>query len=161
MPVPLKFGLAGGPLIISILLARKRNIGRLNFFMAASANLMLRELGITLFLTCVGLNAGIRFVDVLVNGDGFVYMGLAAFITFVPLAIVALIGRFVFKVNYLSLIGAIAGATTDPPALAFANGVTASDAANVAYASVYPLTMLLRIFAGQMLAIALFSTTVM
>jgi len=161
MPVPLKFGLAGGPLIISILLARKRSIGRLNFFMAASANLMLRELGITLFLTCVGLNAGIRFVDVLVNGDGFVYMGLAAFITFVPLAIVAVIGRFVFKVNYLSLIGAIAGATTDPPAHAFANGVTASDAANVAYASVYPLTMLLRIFAGQMLAIALFSTTVM
>ncbi|MFA6836817.1 MAG: putative transporter [Fibrobacteraceae bacterium] len=160
MPVPLKLGLAGGPLIISIILARIRRIGQLNFFMAASANLMLRELGITLFLTCVGLNAGIRFVYVLVNGDGLFYMGLAAFITFIPIFVVGLVGRFVFKVNYLSLCGAIAGSMTDPPALAFANAIVPSDASNVAYASVYPLTMLLRIFSGQVLAIVLFTAAV-
>ncbi len=158
VPVPLKFGLAGGPLIISILLSRKRTIGPFNFFMASSANLMLRELGITLFLTCVGLNAGIRFVDVLVNGDGLHYMALASLITFVPLAIIGVIGHCVFKVNYLSLCGTIAGSMTDPPALAFANALAPSDATNVAYASVYPLTMLMRIFSAQMLAIFLFAT---
>lgn len=158
MPMPLKLGLAGGPLIVAILLSRKRKIGPLNFFMAASANLMLRELGITLFLTCVGLNAGIRFFDVLLNGDGFYYMGLAALITFIPLMIVGIIGKLVFKVNYLSLCGMIAGSMTDPPALAFANGLSSSEATNVAYASVYPLTMLLRILTAQVLAILLLST---
>lgn len=157
MPTPLKLGLAGGPLVVSILLSRKRKIGPLNFFMAASANLMLRELGITLFLTCVGLNAGIRFFDVLLNGDGFYYMGLAALITFVPLMIAGIVGRVVFKVNYLSLCGAIAGSMTDPPALAFANGLSNSEAVNVGYASVYPLTMLLRILSGQVLAILLYT----
>ena len=155
MPTPLKLGLAGGPLVVSILLSRKRKIGPLNFFMAASANLMLRELGITLFLSCVGLNAGIKFFDVLLNGDGFYYMGLAALITFIPLIIVGVIGCTVYKINYLSLCGAIAGATTDPPALAFANGLANSEATNVGYASVYPLTMLLRILSGQLLAILL------
>ncbi len=157
MPTPLKLGLAGGPLVVSIILSRKRKIGPLNFFMAASANLMLRELGITLFLTCVGLNAGIRFFDVLLNGDGFYYMGLAALITFIPLMIAGIVGRVVFKVNYLSLCGAIAGSMTDPPALAFANGLSNSEAVNVGYASVYPLTMLLRILSGQVLAILLYA----
>lgn len=157
MPTPLKLGLAGGPLIVAILLSRKRKIGPLNFFMAASANLMLRELGITLFLTCVGLNAGIRFFDVLLNGDGFYYMGLAALITFIPLIIVGIIGTVVFKINYLSLCGMIAGSMTDPPALAFANGLSNSEATNVGYASVYPLTMLLRILSAQVLAILLIS----
>ena len=157
MPTPLKLGLAGGPLVISIILSRKRKIGPLNFFMAASANLMLRELGITLFLTCVGLNAGIKFFDVLLNGDGFYYMGLAALITFVPLMVAGVVGRVVFKVNYLSLCGAIAGSMTDPPALAFANGLSNSEAVNVGYASVYPLTMLLRILSGQVLAILLYA----
>lgn len=157
MPTPLKLGLAGGPLIVAILLSRKRKIGPLNFFMAASANLMLRELGITLFLTCVGLNAGIRFFDVLLNGDGFYYMGLAALITFIPLMIVGIIGTVVFKINYLSLCGMIAGSMTDPPALAFANGLSNSEATNVGYASVYPLTMLLRILSAQVLAILLIS----
>ncbi|MCQ2107312.1 MAG: putative transporter [Fibrobacter sp.] len=157
MPTPLKLGLAGGPLVISIILSRKRKIGPLNFFMAASANLMLRELGITLFLTCVGLNAGIKFFDVLLNGDGFYYMGLAALITFVPLMVAGIVGRLVFKVNYLSLCGAIAGSMTDPPALAFANGLSNSEAVNVGYASVYPLTMLLRILSGQVLAILLYA----
>ena len=155
MPTPLKLGLAGGPLIVSILLSRKRKIGPLNFFMANSANLMLREFGLTLFLSCVGLNAGIKFFDVLLNGDGLYYMGLAALITFLPLAIVATIGHLVFKVNYLSLCGVLAGATTDPPALAFANGQANSEAVNIGYASVYPLTMLLRILSGQVLAILL------
>jgi putative transport protein len=155
MPTPLKLGLAGGPLIVAILLSRKRKIGPLNFFMAASANLMLRELGITLFLTCVGLNAGIKFFDVLLNGDGFYYMGLAALITFIPLMIAGIVGTLVFKVNYLSLCGMIAGSMTDPPALAFANGMTNSEATNVGYASVYPLTMLLRILSAQVLAILL------
>ena len=155
MPTPLRLGLAGGPLIVAILLSRKRKIGPLNFFMANSANLMLREFGLTLFLSCVGLNAGIRFFDVLLNGDGLYYMGLAALITFIPLAIVATVGHLVFKVNYLSLCGVLAGATTDPPALAFANGQAESDAVNIGYASVYPLTMLLRILSGQVLAILL------
>ena len=159
MPTPLKLGLAGGPLIVSIILSRKRKIGPLNFFMANSANLMLREFGLTLFLSCVGLNAGIKFFDVLLNGDGIYYMGLAALITFVPLAIVATVGHLVFKVNYLSLCGVLAGATTDPPAIAFANGQADSEAVNIGYASVYPLTMLLRILSGQVLAILLISTT--
>ena len=116
---------------------------------------MLRELGITLFLTCVGLNAGIKFFDVLLNGDGFYYMGLAALITFIPLMIAGIVGTLVFKVNYLSLCGMIAGSMTDPPALAFANSMTNSEATNVGYASVYPLTMLLRILSGQVLAILL------
>lgn len=157
MPTPLKLGLAGGPLVVSIILSRKRKIGPFNFFMAASANLMLRELGITLFLTCVGLNAGIKFFDVLLNGDGFYYMGLAALITFIPLMVAGIVGRVVFKVNYLSLCGAIAGSMTDPPALAFANGLSNSEAVNVGYASVYPLTMLLRILSGQVLAILLYT----
>jgi putative transport protein len=155
MPTPLKLGLAGGPLVVAIVLSRKRKIGPLNFFMANSANLMLREFGLTLFLSCVGLNAGIKFFDVLLNGDGLYYMGLAALITFIPLAIVATVGHLVFKVNYLSLCGVLAGATTDPPALAFANGQAESDAVNIGYASVYPLTMLLRILSGQVLAIVL------
>ena len=155
MPTPLKLGLAGGPLIVAILLSRKRKIGPLNFFMASSANLMLREFGLTLFLSCVGLNAGIKFFDVLLNGDGLYYMGLAALITFLPLAIMATVGHLVFKVNYLSLCGVLAGATTDPPALAFANGLAESEAVNIGYASVYPLTMLLRILSGQVLAVLL------
>lgn len=157
MPTPLKLGLAGGPLIIAILLSRKRKIGPLNFFMANSANLMLREFGLTLFLSCVGLNAGIKFFDVLLNGDGIYYMGLAAFITFIPLAIVATIGHLIFKVNFLSLCGVLAGATTDPPALAFANSQADSEAVNIGYVSVYPLTMLLRILSAQILAILLVS----
>lgn len=157
MPTPLKLGLAGGPLIVAIILSRKRKIGPLNFFMANSANLMLRELGITIFLSCVGLNAGIKFFDVLLNGDGFYYMALSAIITFFPLMVVAIVGKAVFKVNYLSLCGVLAGATTDPPALAFANGLSNSEATNVGYASVYPLTMLLRILSGQVLAILLIS----
>lgn len=157
MPTPLKLGLAGGPLIIAILLSRKRKIGPLNFFMANSANLMLREFGLTLFLSCVGLNAGIKFFDVLLNGDGLYYTGLAAFITFIPLAIVATIGHLIFKVNFLSLCGVLAGATTDPPALAFANSQADSEAVNIGYVSVYPLTMLLRILSAQILAILLVS----
>ena len=157
MPTPLKLGLAGGPLIVAIILSRKRKMGPLNFFMANSANLMLRELGITIFLSCVGLNAGIKFFDVLLNGDGFYYMALSAIITFFPLMIVAIVGKAVCKVNYLSLCGVLAGATTDPPALAFANGLSNSEATNIGYASVYPLTMLLRILSGQVLAILLIS----
>jgi len=157
MPTPLKLGLAGGPLVVSIVLSRVRKIGPLNFFMGRGANLMLRELGITLFLTCVGLNAGIKFFDVLLNGDGFYYMGLAALITFIPLMVAGIVGKLFLKVNYLSLCGAIAGSMTDPPALAFANGLSNSEAVNVGYASVYPLTMLLRILSGQVLAIVLFS----
>ena len=157
MPTPLKLGLAGGPLIIAILLSRKRKIGPLNFFMSNSANLMLREFGLTLFLSCVGLNAGIKFFDVLLNGDGLYYTGLAAFITFIPLAIVATIGHLIFKVNFLSLCGVLAGATTDPPALAFANSQADSEAVNIGYVSVYPLTMLLRILSAQILAILLVS----
>ena len=155
--LPAFLGIFLGVIVGSIPVAIPGMPTPLNFFMANSANLMLRELGITIFLSCVGLNAGIKFFDVLLNDDGFYYMALSAIITFIPLMIVAIVGKAVFKVNYLSLCGVLAGATTDPPALAFANGLSNSEATNIGYASVYPLTMLLRILSGQVLAILLIS----
>ncbi len=155
VPAPVKLGLAGGPLVVAILLSRVGHIGPLFWYLPQSANLVLREIGIVLFLAAVGLRAGDRFVETLVSGDGFVWMGLAALITLVPLLVVALIGRLFLKVNYLTLCGLLSGSMTDPPALAFAGSFTRSEAPSVAYATVYPLTMILRVLSAQLMVLLL------
>jgi len=153
MPAAVKLGLAGGPLIVAILLSRLGRLGPLIYYMPISANLMLRELGITLFLACVGLKAGDQFIKTLTQGDGFYWMGLAAIITLVPILLVGLIARAFYKLNYTSICGVLAGSMTDPPALAFANAMTGSDAPSISYATVYPLTMLLRVLSAQLLVL--------
>jgi len=148
-PVPVKLGLAGGPLVAAILLGRIGKIGPLVWYMPRSANLLVREIGIVLFLACVGIKAGDKFVQTLVHGDGLLWMGYGALITIVPLLVVAVFARLVLKLNYMPLCGLLAGSMTDPPALAFAGMITRSEAPSVAYASVYPLVMILRILAAQ------------
>ncbi|PLX37321.1 MAG: putative transporter [Hyphomicrobiales bacterium] len=155
LPAPLKLGLAGGPLVVAILLARLGHFGPFVWFMPPVANHALRELGIVLFLAAVGLKAGDKFVETLLNGDGFVWMGYAVLITLVPLLVVGFVGRLIFKVNYLSLSGVLAGSMTDPPALAFANAMSPAAAQSIAYATVYPLVMCLRILAPQILVLFL------
>lgn len=155
-PVALKLGLAGGPLVVALILARIGSIGKLYWFMPPSANLALREIGIVLFLAVVGLKSGGSFVDTLTNGSGLEWMGYGIFITLVPLMIAGVIARLYAKLNYLSLCGLLAGSMTDPPALAFANELKeGSGAASLSYATVYPLTMFLRIISPQLLAILL------
>jgi putative transport protein len=151
MPVPVRLGIAGGPLILAILLSRIGRIGPLVWYMPANANIAFRELGIVLFLACVGLKAGEKFFGTVFSGEGLQWFlgGLA--ITVIPILIVGLAARLVFKLNFTVISGLLAGSMTDPPALAFANAVSASDAPSVAYATVYPLTMLLRIVAVQVL----------
>lgn len=159
-PVALKLGLAGGPLVIALILARIGTIGKLYWFMPPSANLALRELGIVLFLAVVGLKSGGSFVDTLLNGSGLEWMGYGIIITLAPLLITAIIARLYSKLNYLSLCGVLAGAMTDPPALAFANAIKEdSGAAALSYATVYPLAMFLRIISPQLLALLLWSFT--
>ena len=145
-PVALKLGLAGGPLIMALILGRIGSVGKLYWFMPPSANLALRELGIVLFLAVVGLKSGGDFVDTLVNGEGMSWVGYGIFITAIPLITVGLLARIFAKMNYLTLCGMLAGSMTDPPALAFANNLHAtSGAAALSYATVYPLVMFLRI----------------
>ncbi|QLW72581.1 putative transporter [Citrobacter freundii] len=153
-PVALKLGLAGGPLIMALILGRIGSIGKLYWFMPPSANLALRELGIVLFLAVVGLKSGGDFVDTLTQGDGLIWVGYGIFITAVPLITVGLLARLLTKMNYLTLCGMLAGSMTDPPALAFANNLHAtSGAAALSYATVYPLVMFLRIITPQLLAV--------
>ncbi|MBM4060292.1 MAG: putative transporter [Planctomycetes bacterium] len=152
---PLKIGLAGGPLLVALVLSSVRKVGPLVFYLPQSANLALREVGIALFLACVGLKAGERFVPTLTSGDGLVWMGLAALITVLPLFAVGLFARLALKMNYLPLCGLLAGSMTDPPALSFANQTTGSDAPSVTYASVYALTMFLRILTAQLFVLLL------
>lgn len=153
-PVALKLGLAGGPLIMALILGRIGSIGKLYWFMPPSANLALRELGIVLFLAVVGLKSGGDFVDTLVNGEGMSRVGYGIFITAIPLITVGLLARMFAKMNYLTLCGMLAGSMTDPPALAFANNLHAtSGAAALSYATVYPLVMFLRIITPQLLAV--------
>ncbi|EMG7898658.1 putative transporter [Enterobacter hormaechei] len=153
-PVALKLGLAGGPLIMALILGRIGSIGKLYWFMPPSANLALRELGIVLFLAVVGLKSGGDFVDTLVNGEGMSWVGYGIFITAIPLINVGLLARMFAKMNYLTLCGMLAGSMTDPPALAFANNLHAtSGAAALSYATVYPLVMFLRIITPQLLAV--------
>ncbi len=156
IPVPVKLGLAGGPMIVAILLSRIGRVGPLVWYMPLSANFMLRELGIVLFLSCVGLAGGETFVQA-IKGHGVQWFFFGAAITMVPLLTVGLIARWVLKFNYMSLCGLLAGSMTDPPALAFAGTITGSDAPSVAYATVYPLTMLLRVLLGQLMILIFFA----
>ncbi len=150
IPQPVKLGLAGGPLIVAILISRFGYRYKLITYSTQSANLLLREVGITLFLACVGLGAGSGFVETIVNG-GYAWIGYGFIITIVPLLIIGCIGRYFFKVNYFTLMGLIAGSTTDPPALAYSNATAGNDAPSVGYATVYPLSMFLRVLAAQLL----------
>lgn len=158
LSVALKLGLAGGPLVVALILARIGSIGKLYWFMPPSANLALREIGIVLFLAVVGLKSGGNFVDTLVNGSGLEWMGYGIIITLFPLMTVGIFARLYLKLNYLSLCGLLAGSMTDPPALAFANAIKEdSGVAALSYATVYPLVMFLRILSPQLLAILLWS----
>lgn len=151
MPVPLKLGLAGGPLIIAILIGRFGHLWKLVTYVSTSANLMVREIGLALFLACVGIKAGGNFVDTLVAGDGIKYVICGFLITVLPILIVAPIARMKFKFNYFTLMGMIAGTYTDPPALAFANASCAKEAPAIGYSTVYPLSMFLRILTAQLI----------
>ena len=155
IPQPVKLGLAGGPLIVSILISRFGPKFKLVTYTTMSANLMLREVGIALFLACVGLGAGEEFVETIIDGGGYAWIGYGAIITILPLLIVGVIGRLWFKVDYFTLIGVMAGATTDPPALAYSNDLAGNDIPSVGYATVYPLTMFLRVLSAQLLILFL------
>ena len=150
IPQPLKLGLAGGPLVVSILISRFGYHYKLITYSTQSANLMLREIGITMFLACVGLGAGDGFVETIVNG-GYAWVGYGFIITIVPLLIIGFIARYFYKINYFTLMGLIAGSTTDPPALAYSNATAGNDAPAVGYATVYPLSMFLRVVTAQLL----------
>ncbi|EEX8797728.1 putative transporter [Escherichia coli] len=157
-PAALKLGLAGGPLIMALILGRIGSIGKQYWFMPPSANLALRELGIVLFLSVVGLKSGGDFVNTLVNGEGLSWIGYGALITAVPLITVGILARMLAKMNYLTMCGMLAGSMTDPPALAFANNLhPTSGAAALSYATVYPLVMFLRIITPQLLAVLFWS----
>lgn len=157
-PVALKLGLAGGPLVVALILARIGSFRKLYWFMPPSANLALREIGIVLFLAVVGWKAGGNFVQTLLSGDGLAWIGYGAVITFVPLIITAVVARLYAKMNYLTLCGLLAGSMTDPPALAFANAIKeGSGAAALSYATVYPLVMFCRILLPQLLAVLLWA----
>ena len=153
MPTPVKLGLAGGPLIISILIGRFGHKVKLVTYTTMSANLMLREVGLVLFLARVGIKAGENFVQMVVEGDGVLYVGLGFLITFIPLVITGIVARWHHRVNYFTLMGLIAGSNTDPPALAYANQIAGNDAPAVGYSTVYPLTMFLRILTAQLLVL--------
>jgi len=153
MPAPLRLGLAGGPLLTAIILSRIGCTGPLLWYLPTNANLLLREFGIVLFLSCVGLKSGTHFVETLLRGQGFLWMAMGAVITLAPVVIISLLARMVLKMNFINLCGLMAGSQTDPPALAFAHAMCGSEDPSIAYASVYPLTMVLRIAAAQMLVL--------
>ncbi|MDR1859954.1 MAG: putative transporter [Bacteroidales bacterium] len=153
LPAPAKLGLAGGPLVVALYLGHKGRISKLSFYMTPSANLFIRELGIVLFLACVGLSAGGGFVNAITNG-GYIWLLYGAVITFLPVLAVGLIARFM-KINYLTISGLLAGAMTDPPALEFANSQISGQAQSTAYATVYPLTMFLRVLTAQIMTLTL------
>lgn len=155
MPTPVKLGLAGGPLVVAILIGRFGHKIHLVTYTTMSANLMLREIGIVLFLASVGIEAGANFVQTVVEGDGLLYVGYGFLITVLPLLIIGMIARWYCKVNYFTLMGLIAGSNTDPPALAYSNQTAGNDAPAVGYSTVYPLTMFLRIIAGQMILLTM------
>jgi putative transport protein len=153
IPTPMKLGLAGGPLIVAILISRFGYKLGLVTYTKASANMMLREVGIALFLASVGIKSGASFIETVTSGDGLIYMIGGLLITVIPVFIVALIARKRYKMNYYSILGLVAGASTNPPALAFANSQTEHDAPAVAYSTVYPLTMFLRILTAQLMVL--------
>ena len=155
MSVPMKLGLAGGPLIVAILLGRYGYKLKLITYTSSSSNLLLRELGICLFLASVGIAAGGNFAETVFNAQGARWVLYGFLITFIPLLIVTLVARGKFKLNYCTIMGMVAGATTDPPALAYANKTAGNDAPAVAYSTVYPLTMFLRVITAQLIILAL------
>ena len=155
IPQPVKLGLAGGPLIVSILISRFGPQYKLITYTTMSANLMIREIGISLFLACVGLGAGKGFVDTIIHEGGYVWIAYGAIITIVPLLVGGLIGRYAWKLNYYTLIGVLSGTNTNPPALAYSSELTSCDAPAVGYATVYPLAMFLRVLTAQLLILAL------
>ncbi|MBP7434674.1 MAG: putative transporter [Bacteroidales bacterium] len=150
IPEPIKLGLAGGPLIVAILLSNFGNKYHIITYTTVSANLMVREIGIAMFLAAVGVSVGKDFVQTIADG-GYIWVVYGAIITILPILIVGIIGRLFFKLNYLTLIGLITGSVTDPPALAFANSLSDNDAPMVSYSTVYPLTMFLRVITAQIL----------
>lgn len=150
IPQPVKLGLAGGPLIVAILISKFGPKYGIVTYTTMSANLMLREVGIGLFLACVGLGAGNGFVETIVNG-GYKWIAYGAIITVVPLIIIGFIGRKIYKINYFTLMGMISGSMTDPPALSYANATAGNDMPAVGYATVYPLTMFLRVITAQLM----------
>ena len=155
IPTPVKLGLAGGPLIVAILIARFGYKLKLVTYTTMSANLMLREIGLALFLASVGIKAGANFVQTVVEGDGLLYVGCGFLITTLPILIMGLVARLKYKLNYFTLMGLIAGSTTDPPALAYANQTAGNDAPAVGYTTVYPLAMFLRIVTAQVIILLL------
>jgi putative transport protein len=153
MPVPVKLGLAGGPLIIAILIGRYGYKIHLVTYTTTSANMMLREIGLVLFLASVGIKAGAGFLSTVVEGDGMLYVLTGFLITIIPILIVGPIGRLKFKFNYFTLAGMIAGTYTDPPALAYSNSICSKEAPAIGYSTVYPLSMFLRIFTAQIIVL--------
>ena len=153
MPVPMKLGIAGGPLIIAILIGRYGYKIHLVTYTTTSANMMLREIGLVLFLASVGIKAGANFFETVVEGDGLLYVLTGFLITIIPILVVGPIARLKFKFNYFTIMGMIAGTYTDPPALAYANSVCSKEAPAVGYSTVYPLSMFLRIFTAQIVVL--------
>ena len=153
MPVPMKLGIAGGPLIIAILIGRYGYKIHLVTYTTTSANMMLREIGLVLFLASVGIKAGANFFETVVEGDGLLYVLTGFLITIIPILIVGPIARLKFKFNYFTIAGMIAGTYTDPPALAYANSICSKEAPAVGYSTVYPLSMFLRIFTAQIIVL--------
>ena len=149
--VGIVLGLAGGPLVVSILISRFGPHYKLVTYTTMSANLMLREIGIALFLACVGLGAGEGFVHTVLYENGYHWIGYGFLITVLPLLIVGIVARKFYKLNFYTLMGLFAGSMTDPPALAYSNETAGNDMPSVGYATVYPLTMFLRILTAQML----------
>lgn len=146
-----KLGLAGGPLIMAIVLSYVQHIGPLNWYLPPAGNLMLRELGIVLFLSCVGLKAGGKFFETLLNGNGIYIVLFSFLITVLPIIVLGIFAKAKLKLNYVSLCGALAGSMTDPPALAFANALSPSNLSAMSYATVYPLVMILRVVSAQVM----------
>lgn len=153
MPVPLRLGIAGGPLIIAILIGRYGYKIHLVTYTTTSANMMLREIGLVLFLASVGIKAGANFFETVVEGDGLLYVLTGFLITVIPILIVGPIARIRYKFNYFTIMGMIAGTYTDPPALAYANSVCSKEAPAIGYSTVYPLSMFLRIFTAQIVVL--------
>ena len=153
MPVPLKLGIAGGPLIIAILIGRFGYRFKLVTYTTTSANMMLREIGLVLFLASVGIKAGAGFWETVVQGDGLKYVYTGFLITIIPILIVGTIARLRYKFNYFTIMGMISGSYTDPPALAYANSICTREAPAIGYSTVYPLSMFLRIFTAQLIVL--------
>ena len=153
MPVPVKLGLAGGPLIIAILIGRYGYKIHLVTYTTTSANMMLREIGLVLFLASVGIKAGAGFFETVIDGDGLLYVLTGFLITIIPILIIGPIARLRYKFNYFTIAGMVAGTYTDPPALAYANSICSKEAPAIGYSTVYPLAMFLRIFTAQIIVL--------